>query len=213
MSEETGTDHKEDNEPRTMRDRTAPERRRAMLALPHIAPLVAYADGLRRDGVEAPEFDPLDGGVEAEILFLFEKPGRMTAEDGGRAGSGFISRDNDDPTAEAIFRFMREAGISRESTVIWNVIPCWNGTRKVTAKEIRDGTESLRALIELLPKLAAVVMVGKAAARARPCLEAFDLKLFESWHPSPINRAVARAKWDAIPSEWAKVLVCVRGGR
>ena len=40
---------------------------------------------------EVPDFDPLDGGVEARALFLFEKPGRMTA---GQSGSGFISRDN-----------------------------------------------------------------------------------------------------------------------
>jgi hypothetical protein len=49
-----------------------------------------------------PDFDPLDGGVNAQVLFLLEKPGPMAAEDGKRAGSGFISRDNDDGTAEAI---------------------------------------------------------------------------------------------------------------
>jgi hypothetical protein len=59
--------------------------------------------------VEVPEFDPLDGGVEAQVLFLFEKPGPMTAELGGskRSGSGFISRNNDDPTAEATFKVHR----------------------------------------------------------------------------------------------------------
>jgi hypothetical protein len=36
------------------------------------------------------------------------------------AGSGFISRDNDDPTAEATFHFMERAGIPRRDALIWN---------------------------------------------------------------------------------------------
>src|SRR5258707_532063 len=121
MSEQTCIDHKDDNGPRTMRDRNVREQRKAMLALPHMARLVSYTAGLRLDGMQVPEFDPLDGGVDAKILFLFEKPGPMTAEDGRRAGSGFISRDNNDPTAEATFDFMGQAGIPRKSTVIWNI--------------------------------------------------------------------------------------------
>ena len=93
------------------------------------------AEKLReRRSVEVPEFDPLDGGVDARVLFLLEKPGPMTSGVDGtkqRTGSGFISRNNDDPTAEAIFNFMQQAGISRKMTISWNVIPWWNGTRKV----------------------------------------------------------------------------------
>src|ERR1700740_40451 len=85
--------------------------------------------------VKCPNFDPLDGGVDAQVLFLFEKPGPMTV---GDDGSGFISRKNDDPTAEATFEFMSRAGIPRHLTVTWNLIPWWNGTRKVTRLEIED---------------------------------------------------------------------------
>ena len=56
-----------------------------------------------------PDFDPLDGGIETRTLFLFEKPGRMTADGFARRfGSGFISRNNDDQTAEATFAFTDE---------------------------------------------------------------------------------------------------------
>ncbi|WP_212036396.1 hypothetical protein [Bradyrhizobium sp. JYMT SZCCT0428] len=41
--------------------------------------LASYAERLRRPGVEVPDFDPADGGIEARVLFLFEKPGPMTA--------------------------------------------------------------------------------------------------------------------------------------
>ena len=112
-------------------------------------------------------------------------------------------------------KLARTGYISRGSVLARSVATSgrsgYQWTRKVKGKEIVDGTECLRALVELLPKLAAVVMVGKAAARARHCLEAFRLELFASCHPSPINRAASRAKWDAIPSEWAKVRVWLRG--
>ena len=55
-----------------------------------------------------PDFDPNDGGINAEILLLFEKPGRKT--DPSYGGSGFISQDNDDGTANATKKFIIDAG-------------------------------------------------------------------------------------------------------
>jgi hypothetical protein len=197
-----------DDAPRSMREAGVRERRRGMLNLPHVAALTTYAASLREQGsVEVPEFDPLDGGVEAQVLFLFEKPGPMTAERGGskRSGSGFISRNNDDPTAEATFRFMEQAGIARRLTVTWNVIPWWNYTRKVTGQELREGTACVNELISLLPELRAVVLVGKRAAEAERYLRTTDLPLLASDHPSPLVRAKFPERWNAIPLEWAKV--------
>jgi len=184
-----------------------------MLTMPHIAPLAAYAAGLRTGpGIEVPDFDPLDGGVGARILFLLEKPGPMTAPSRpGRKGSGFISRDNDDATAEAMHRFMHSAGLSRTDTVIWNVIPWWNGTIRVTPMERRAGVQELRNLLTLLPHLNTAVLAGRTAARARPLLN--GLRLFESAHPSPQVRAGYRALWDAIPGVWraAAPIECTAG--
>ena len=80
-----------------MRDEAERSRWRLLLNDPHIAPLTAYAVGLWHPGVEVPDFDPFDGGVDARALFLLEKPGPLTAAsrpDVRRTGSGFISRDN-----------------------------------------------------------------------------------------------------------------------
>jgi len=199
----------DDDYPRSMRDAGVRRRRRAMLTLPHVAKLTAYAAELRlRGSGEVPEFDPLDGGVDALVLFLLEKPGPMTADGSnfsGRSGSGFISRNNDDPTAAAAIAFMQKAGIPRKLTISWNVIPWWNGTRKVSGSELRDGIKCVRELILMLPKLLAVVMVGQKAGRARPNLENTGLALFNSDHPSPIVRARFPERWNAIPGEWAKV--------
>jgi hypothetical protein len=197
--------------PRSMRYADVQRRRKAMLLQPHVAPLTEYAEKLRqRENVQVPDFDPLDGGVNAQILFLFEKPGPMTAESGPRTGSGFISRDNDDPTAEATFNFMKRAGIPRELTVIWNIVPWWNGTRKVTGAELREGAASIERLVTLLPALSVVVMVGRKAANAERFLRNTGLELFESHHPSQIVRARYPDKWQSIPLQWARALALQR---
>ena len=196
---------REPEAPRSLRDPEAREARRALLAEPHIRPLTQYVEDLRaRSTAEFPDFDPLDGGVEARLLFLLEKPGPMTsASRSGRAGSGYISRDNDDPTAEAIFTFMRQAGIPRWETVLWNLIPGWNGTRKVTAREVREGANEALRLVQLLPRLRAVVLVGKRAEQAHPLLAAGVFSLSSSLHPSPIVRAYQPEKWRQIPEAWS----------
>ena len=181
-------------------------RRRAMLSLPHIAPLAGYCRRLRAEGRGmVPDFDPLDGGEAAEALFLMEKPGPMTDDAGqdGRTGSGFISRDNNDPTAEAILRFMEDAGIDRQRSVLWNTVPWWNGTRNISAEELLSGTERLEELFDLLPRLKVVIGVGAKSRKARDLIVRKGLPFILSLHPSPINRARRRALWDRIPAQWS----------
>ncbi len=191
-----------------MRNRGVQAERRSNLKLPHMLPLAKFARDLRDLNFgEVPDFDPRDGGAEARFLFLFEKPGPMTATAGRkrRPGSGFISRDNDDPTAEAVFHFMRAAAVPREASLIWNVIPWWNGTRKVTSLELQRGTAAAINLVRLVPHLRAIVLVGGRALAARPMLASLGLPTITSSHPSPLVRARWPERWSAIPSEWAQV--------
>ena len=188
---------------RTLRDPAVRSHRRAMLSAPHMAPLAAYAASLRSaQGVVVPDFDPMDGGIEAQILFLMEKPGPTALQP-----ASFVSRDNDSTTAEATHRFMLDAGLPRADTVIWNAIPWWNGTIRVTAMERTAGLQELHSLLALLPRLHTAVLVGRTAAAARPALN--GLRLLESAHPSPQVRAGYRAKWDAIPGVWRQAAVPV----
>lgn len=101
-------DQVESSRPRSLREDWTREERFRHLGQTHALPLREFVSGLRLrfPTVEFPDFDPLDGGVDADLLFLFEKPGPMTSIAGG--GSGFISRDNDDPSAEATFRFTEQ---------------------------------------------------------------------------------------------------------
>lgn len=178
--------------------------RRMMLNEPHVTPLAAYVESLRgkHPTWEFQDFDPADGGVEADILFLFEKPGPMTSSTGKRQGSGFISRNNDDPTAEATFSFMAEANIDRKRTVIWNIVPGWNGTIKVSSAECREGLDELKNLVALLPRLKTVVLVGRKAGKAEAFMRSLGLRVFMSAHPSPKVRSINRAMWDLIPKQW-----------
>ena len=194
-----------DDEPRSLRDPDVRERRRLLLETSErMQPLREYVAKLRERGKGyVPDFDPRDGGVEARALFLSEKPGPKT--DPANGGSGFISRNNDDRTAEAACRFRQEADLPRRLTVSWNVIPWWNGTRKVRSGELQEGVECVKELIEFLPKLRAVMFVGKKAAKARRLLANTGLELFESAHPSPIVYATNPELWKAIPQEWAKL--------
>ena len=191
--------------PRSLRNPEDVKARRALLNMPHIAPLTAYVEALRfRCGLEFPDFDPLDGGVHARLLFLKEMPGPMTsAVRSGRAGSGFISRDNEDPTAEATFRFMRAAGIPRSETVMWNVVPGWNGTRRITSTELRAGLAEIGTLIHLLPRVRVIVLLGRKAQRSEAQLGETGLVIRRSPHNSPLVRASRPEAWNAIPALWA----------
>lgn len=171
-----------------------------MLSLPHIAPLTAFVENLRSTGPkDVPYFDPLDGGIKAPFLFIFEKPGPMASS------SGFISRDNNDKTAENTFQFMQSANIDRKKTCLWNLIPAWNGSRKVTTAELKRGFDSLQKLLPLLPKLRAVMLVGKNAQKSANLFKKTNLRTLSSYHPSPITYATARDKWESIPREWEKL--------
>jgi hypothetical protein len=141
-----------------------------------------------------------------------EKPGPMTsAEREGRQGSSFISRDNDDPTAEAVFTFMREAGIPRRETVLWNLIPGWNRTTKVTGAELTEGIKEALRLTPLLPRLKGVVFVGSQARKLVPHLTPGALSLHFSLHPSRTARRYNKTCWELIPDRWRAAYEAVEG--
>ncbi len=190
--------------PRSLRSPDAVAHRRQLLQEPHIAPLAAYVETLRSADPmrEFPDFDPLDGGSDADLLFLLEKPGPMTSARG--KGSGFVSRDNNDPTAEATFNFMRQAGLARQRTAIWNVIPGWNGTLRITPGELLAGMQALKGLLPLLPRLRTVILVGQKAHRAAPLIEPLGLRILQSAHPSPQVRAARPELWHRIPMIWSQ---------
>lgn len=180
-------------------------RRIALLNQPHMIQLTQFVKQLRLkhpDGV-VPDFDPLDGGINAKVLFLLEKPGPKTDRNTG--GSGFISRDNYDMTANATRVFLDKAGIRREDSVLWNLIPVWNNTIDTSANEINVGFKYLEELLLILKNVKVIVLVGKNAQKAYKLIDKSKYHVIESLHPGPRVRASQRDKWFEISEEWAKV--------
>jgi uracil-DNA glycosylase len=167
--------------------------RLAHLHDPHIRALTLFVERIRaerRCGDAVPYFDPADGGIDAECLYVLEAPGPKAV------ASGFISRNNPDETAKNWFELNAEAGVPRKKTIICNIVPWYIGSdgkiRPATSGDIQHGWPYLLQLIDMLPRLRVVVLVGGKAQHIAPLLRRVrpSVRLMECPHPSPmfVNR-------------------------
>ena len=65
--------------------------------------------------------------------------------------------------------------------------------------ELKAGLDHLHELIQLLPVLKTVVLVGRKAQRAARLFEQHGIRSIPSIHPSPINRASRPEEWARLP--------------
>lgn len=143
----------------------------------------------RVDGRIVPHFDPAEAGVDARVLFVLEAPGPMTNAL-TRSGSGFISVDNDDPTAANLWKARDAAGL-HDGFLVWNIVPWYLGPASVKPKagEIAEGAEALREVMSLLPLLEFVVLSGRYAQRGwRTFVDpagSSHVRVVHTWHPGP----------------------------
>ena len=145
------------------------QRRLEMLGHPHMKPLTDYLVSVRTalgDQHYVPDFDPCDGGIHARALFLLEAPGPKAK------ASKFVSSNNPDPTARNLWDLIHNAGIVRADTLIWNIVPWYVGTGKhilpVNSADIRQALPHFKELLDLLPRLEMIVLVGRKAQHAEP---------------------------------------------
>lgn len=180
------------NSPRALKKPEAVEARRLLLDAPHAAPLALYVrrlhEAIQERDLDVPDLDPVGGGIASRVLFLLEAPGPKASRTLG--GSGFISMDNDDPTAQNVFTLVQGAGLPREWIASWNIVPWYVGEagriRPVRDDEIALGREHLRSLLAFLPHLRVVVTLGRPAAKGWAALapEFPGLTTLRTWHPS-----------------------------
>jgi uracil-DNA glycosylase len=188
------TDRSFTDGPRILEDMRVRAARIDQLAQSHVAPLATFVRRVRAErgpAASIPEFDPWDGGIGAEVLFVLEAPGPKTV------ASGFVSRNNPDESAANFFRANAEAGIPRRRTASWNIVP-WTVSdaagrvRAPRPADIAEGIPYLAQLLGLLPQLGVVVLVGRSAERALPMLlsQPRQVRVFTCPHPSPqfVNR-------------------------
>jgi hypothetical protein len=143
------------------------EARRARLREAHVRPLTEWVESVRQrlsrcQAATVCEFDPAGGGTDARILALFQDPSRTAS------GTGFISPDNNDFSAYKTTLAFRDAGLEPKTRLHWNVYPFWleNPDCPTSASTVRKLCAAFLAELtdeRLLPKLTAVVTVGKHA--------------------------------------------------
>ena len=201
------------DQPRLFRDRNEVPRREAEIDSQHVAPLNAWVRKLRkRLGPNAivPWFDPQDGGCDARILWLLEAPGPKATREWG--GSGFISCNNNDSTAQNTWETREEAGVSRKLVVHWNVIPYYIGTdtkiRAYNPNDIAAVGPLIEELVSLLPHLRVVILGGEAARRVWQDFAPHHMKLhvIECPHPSPTNVNTRPGNRNQIINAWREAL-------
>jgi len=192
--------------PRALADLRAVEARRQQLDFAHIRPLVDWAAEISARAPSGatqlvPLPDPADGGTNARALFVLEAPGPATyvahgSVDAGlapkRTGSGFISIDNNDATAAAMWRARYEAGLVHGLALHWNIVPWYLGpaTKKPTSALRQAGADALRELVEQLPSLEVIVYCGEhAKVAANRWLGDLGYQTLFSVHPSPLALA------------------------
>jgi len=201
------------DQPRLLRDPNEVQRRETNIDLPHVAPLNNWVRALRsRLGSDAivPWFDPCDGGCEAQILWLLEAPGAKATRE--RGGSGFISCNNNDASAQNTWTTREDGGVPRNLVVHWNAIPYYIGTdtkiRAFNRNDVAAVGPLLRELLAMLPRLNVVILGGLAAQKvwkgyAPPN---HSLEVIRCPHPSPRNLNSRPASRVLIVGAWREAL-------
>ena len=196
--------------PKMLADPAVRAERLKQLNMPHIAPLTQFVTQLRGQmGSEAhiPDFDPWDGGVDAEILFLLEAPGPKAKS------SGFVSRNNPDETAKNLFELTQSAQIPRQQVVVWNVVPWYIGKengriRPAMSGDFASAASALNALLLLLKQVNTIVFMGKKAARVKADIELWHpgkYRFVETPHPSPMCLNRSKSRRNLIVDEFQKI--------
>lgn len=126
---------------------------------PHIAPFNELVDELSTDDEWVPHVAPLYGGVNAKVLAIFRDPGPKTQ---AGSGSGMVCVENDDPSAERHYNFLRNAGIAHDQLMVWNTYP-WYINSKPSSAQIDRGLKPLGRVVSLCPELKVVMAHGGEA--------------------------------------------------
>jgi hypothetical protein len=131
---------------------------------PHVGDMNHYVDTLNANHDNTvPYVDPDCGGSRAQVLFLLQDPGPKATR--SRGGSGFLSVQNDDPTAAEMCQSLAAVGLPWGECLVWNAVPWWvNGNLRVA--DIRQGLPYLDTVRSLTPDLAGVGLMGGNAEKA-----------------------------------------------
>jgi hypothetical protein len=173
---------------------------------------------LEKPGVSVPYVAPHYNAANATILTLSSNPGPFAIGADGDTDThpGFLSLENDDPSAERMSEVFATVGLSDEHVLPWNAYPWYvhqaypNGLPEGL---LAEGLDPLKKLLELHPQIRTVVAHGKDAKRAMrqftskkrfaPFVAERELKVWEARHTG--NRTFVM---DATERDAALAVIC-----
>jgi len=173
---------------------------------------------LEKPGVSVPYVAPHYNAANATILTLSSNPGPFAIGGAGDTDGhpGFLSLENDDPSAERMSEVFATVGLSDEHVLPWNAYPWYvhqaypNGLPEGL---LAEGLDPLKKLLELHPQIRTVVAHGKDAKRAMrqftskkrfaPFVAERELKVWEARHTG--NRTFVM---DATERDAALAVIC-----
>ena len=144
---------------REMADKTFRDDQWSRRFEPHVAPLNEQILTLTRGEHAPPLIPPMHGGVAARIVEVFRDPGPKA---GGPRGSGFLSWQNDDRSAERHAGLAKCAGLLPQDVVSLNSY-LWYINREPTSDELRDGLGAFLSLYALIMEPSVVIFHGGTA--------------------------------------------------
>jgi hypothetical protein len=173
---------------------------------------------LEKPGVSVPYVAPHYNAANATILTLSSNPGPFAIGGDGDTDThpGFLSLENDDPSAERMSEVFATVGLSDEHVLPWNAYPWYvhqaypNGLPEGL---LAEGLDPLKKLLELHPQIRTIVAHGKDAKRAMrqftskkrfaPFVAERELKVWEARHTG--NRTFVM---DATERDAALAVIC-----
>lgn len=188
-----------------------------------VGPLNRWVDGVKTStGEDVPYFDPRAALEGADVLVLLQDPSAQA-----QLGSGFISIDNNDPTARNLTLAFEASGLSYSKSLLWNVVPWWVDNpafaRRSLNSEARRAAPLLTEMLGLLesrPK--AVVLLGKQAQSAWSKLllgasaEVRSLPVIAAPHASPlaynkVDATTGRPNRELLMEAFGQAATAARG--
>ncbi|EYB67078.1 hypothetical protein DEIPH_ctg052orf0084 [Deinococcus phoenicis] len=170
-------------ETRALKSEAVRQARLGQVSAPHVEPLNRWVEEQSGEGRWLPYFDPADGGLSARVLLLLESPGPAVSR------TRFASMDNPDGTAENLRCLLHLSGLRRADVALWNAVP-WQmsegGVVSPRPAQYAEAAPLTRQVLEQMPHLRVVVLVGRHAERAWP-LVGSPLPTLACPHPSPQN--------------------------
>lgn len=136
-----------------------------------------YAREHEIDRILIPKFEPSNGNEGARLLFVLERPGPKSVGTTQAGGSGVISQYNNDPSAKTMRALLELSGLQSDDICLTNIVPHVRSERakvsneRVTRDEIFMGVSRLIEVIDAMPNLETVILVGTKAQKIESFLQ------------------------------------------